>query len=181
MIDVQFLSLTRSHKIIFSKLKMFKSIIFRCVVFLSILSCPVFGKAAHDTVKSPSTAGEYQLDKSWPHRSVSDLQVKGSSISIDSWGNIVLLHRGFQAGSKAKISLIRENTVTVIDRSSGKVLREWGSDKFLEPHGLFITQHGDIFITDKVMHQIYKVILNLEIWRIMATILHMNSILLLKF
>lgn len=113
-------------------------------------------KTVEDISKN-KTLGEYSLDKGWPHKNVSDLQVFGSSVTIDNSGNIVLLHRGFQGGSKPRNSIIHENTVAIIDKNTGKILREWGSNKFLKPHGLFINKDGDLFITDTVMHQIFKV------------------------
>lgn len=39
---------------------------------------------------------------------------------------------------------------------SGKKLSEWGAYKFYLPHGLTIDMHGNYWITDVALHQVFK-------------------------
>lgn len=52
---------------------------------------------------------------------------------------------------------IREKTIYVLDPKSGAIKSGWGEDLFYMPHGMTIDVHGNYWITDVAMHQVFKV------------------------
>ncbi|KAK9308172.1 hypothetical protein QLX08_001670 [Tetragonisca angustula] len=88
-----------------------------------------------------------------------------SAVSIDPDGNIGVFHRGKRVwGSTTfdnknifdkKEGPIQENTVILLDKFGQKLL-EWGAKKFYLPHGLTIDMHGNYWITDVALHQVFK-------------------------
>lgn len=106
------------------------------------------------------TVASYQLDPTWPHSSVREMKVYGSGIVLNSEGNLIVLHRsGIMAPGAPVNQTIEEDVVLIVDSVTGKLLRSWGKSLFVWPHGLAVTDDGDIFITDSRLHQVFKVII----------------------
>ncbi|CAK9830898.1 Peptidyl-alpha-hydroxyglycine alpha-amidating lyase 1 [Anthophora retusa] len=88
-----------------------------------------------------------------------------SAVSIDPNGNIGIFHRGSRVWGmttfndenrfNSKEGPIQENTIILLDKS-GKKLLEWGGSMFYLPHGLTIDQHGNYWVTDVALHQVFK-------------------------
>lgn len=88
-----------------------------------------------------------------------------SAVSIDPNGNIGIFHRGTRVWGlttfnnenifNKKKGPIQENTVILLDKFGEKLL-EWGAKKFYLPHGLTIDTHGNYWITDVALHQVFK-------------------------
>jgi peptidylamidoglycolate lyase len=54
------------------------------------------------------------------------------------------------------LPLISEPTIEVFEEESGRHLRSWGANLFLMPHGLTIDEQGNVWVTDVLLHQIFK-------------------------
>ncbi|KAF3423168.1 hypothetical protein E2986_05440 [Frieseomelitta varia] len=103
-----------------------------------------------------------QMYQNWP-KNIKFGQV--SAVSIDPNGNIGVFHRGKRVWGLTtfdnenifdkKEGPIQENTVILLDKF-GKKLLEWGAKKFYLPHGLTIDMHGNYWITDVALHQVFK-------------------------
>ncbi|XP_026474326.1 peptidyl-alpha-hydroxyglycine alpha-amidating lyase 1-like [Ctenocephalides felis] len=102
---------------------------------------------------------------SWPK--ISDSLGQVSAVSLDSFGNVVLFHRGSrkwdaESFNKDEIFLqqnlgpIPENTILVLNSTTGDVSYEWGSHMFYMPHGLTVDYFNNIWITDVALHQVMK-------------------------
>lgn len=83
---------------------------------------------------------------------------------MDPDGNIAVFHRGNRVWGPGSFNNenkfnpnkpIAQNTIILLDKS-GKVISEWGKNMFYLPHGLTIDQHGNYWITDVAMHQVFK-------------------------
>lgn len=48
------------------------------------------------------------------------------------------------------------DTILKLDAANGKVLNSWGASLFYFPHGMTIDQHGNIWVTDVALHQVFK-------------------------
>lgn len=48
------------------------------------------------------------------------------------------------------------DTVIKLDSTTGEVLDSWGSILFYMPHGMTIDRHGNTWITDVALHQVFK-------------------------
>ena len=51
---------------------------------------------------------------------------------------------------------IIEDTFIKIDKVTGKIIKSWGSNLFIMPHGLEIDKEDNIWITDVGLHQVIK-------------------------
>ena len=78
------------------------------------------------------------------------------AIDINKNQNIVVFQR---AGKNSRLSdggFIQENVLFEIDHLSGKAILGWGANMFKKPHGLSIDNKGNIWVTDLVLHQVFK-------------------------
>lgn len=107
-----------------------------------------------------NSCDNFQFDQFWPNfLRTKSLEYFGSAVAIDKNQNVVILHRSTsqQAGNKNKSLFIHEDVVLILDPKFGMILRTWGKDIFSKPHGIEISEEGDLFITDVRLHQVFKV------------------------
>lgn len=99
------------------------------------------------------------VDESWPDAEVNSKLLYGSGVAVDASGNVLVLHRGSSFSLKPNHTMqsISEDVLLVISPISGKVLKSWGRNKFVKPHGIGIDRENNLFITDIVLHQVFKV------------------------
>jgi peptidylamidoglycolate lyase len=77
-----------------------------------------------------------------------------SGVDIDSKGNVMLVHRG--AADTPRGAKVAEAVVVTIHPQTGKVLQTWGSNTFMNPHGITIDHEDNVWITDTQLHQVFK-------------------------
>lgn len=90
------------------------------------------------------------------------LPFHGSAAVPNYQNNLLFLNRGAGYFNGRNIT-IAEPVVIVIDRTTGGILRQWGENFFFHPHGIEAARNGDIFITDVVLHQVFKVFIVLSL------------------
>jgi peptidylamidoglycolate lyase len=110
------------------------------------------GKGLDNTV-------EYMLVENWPNLP-NDLSLGNpTGIDIDSNQNIVVFHRAGREWSllgSMPTKPITANTILIIDKDNGKLIRSWGSNLFIMPHGLTVDHENNIWVTDVGLHQVFK-------------------------
>lgn len=100
---------------------------------------------------------EYELIENW--LKIPDDYVFGNptGVALKSNENLVVFHRGSRSWQvpmpKEKII---EDTFIEIDKVSGEIIKSWGSDLFIMPHGLEIDKEDNIWVTDVGLHQVIK-------------------------
>lgn len=52
---------------------------------------------------------------------------------------------------------ILTNAIVTLSPKTGDVLSSWGAGFFYMPHGITIDHHGNVWVTDVAMHQVFKV------------------------
>jgi peptidylamidoglycolate lyase len=109
--------------------------------------------------KARDASSRYELVKDWPQLPKEIILGNPTGIDTDTSDNIVVFHRAgrewpFLGGMpKAKIAA---NTILVIGRNDGILLRSWGKDLFIMPHGLTVDRHNNFWLTDVGLHQVFK-------------------------
>lgn len=99
----------------------------------------------------------YVLVKDWPDLPDDFILGNPTGLGINSDNNIVVFHRASRVWQEPMPEdEIQENTITVIDKLTGKVLNSWGAKLFIMPHGLEIDKDNNIWVTDVALHQIFK-------------------------
>ena len=107
--------------------------------------------------ESTKYINEYELIENWIK--IPDNYVFGNptGVALNSNQNLIVYHRGSRSWQvpmpKEKIL---EDTFVEIDKISGEIIKSWGSDLFIMPHGLEIDNEDNIWITDVGLHQVIK-------------------------
>lgn len=90
-----------------------------------------------------------------------------SGIAVDGDGNLHVFHRADRSWdmhtfdrhyhlSDTSEGPIPNDTVLVVDPSSGKIIYSWGANRFYVPHGLTVDRQGNTWVTDVGLHQVMK-------------------------
>ena len=104
---------------------------------------------------STKYSNEYELIENWMKTPVDYVFGNPTGLALNSSQNLVVYHRGSRSWQvpmpKEKIM---EDTFVEIDKISGEIIKSWGSDLFIMPHGLEIDNEDNIWITDVGLHQV---------------------------
>lgn len=101
----------------------------------------------------------YELVENWPQLPDTLHLGNPTGVGLDTNQNLVVFHRGTREWPYVlpmPTSTIPENTILVLNKQSGKVIRRWGSGLFIMPHGLTVDNSNNIWLTDIGLHQIFK-------------------------
>ena len=101
----------------------------------------------------------YELVKDWPQLPAGFVFGNPTGIGIDSNQNIFVFHRAYRkwpADNVMPDSNISSNTILMLDRETGKIIKSWGADLFIMPHGLTVDKWDNIWVTDVALHQVFK-------------------------
>ena len=99
----------------------------------------------------------FNLNNNWPHDSTSDLVGSPVGLGINSNDEVVIFHRGDRQWTfPFPNEKIKSNTIAIIDNESGKILKSFGANMFIMPHGLEVDYDDNIWVTDVALHQIFK-------------------------
>ena len=117
----------------------------------------------------------YCLAADWPNLPA-DLELgQAAGLGFDSGGVVYLFHRGAKSwagnptlAAKAWSLMARlfegdtstdpiaQNTILAIDPVTGALLRSFGAERFLIPHGLTVDGEDTLWVTDVGLHQVFK-------------------------
>lgn len=71
--------------------------------------------------------------------------------------NVWVFHRaGREWSDPMPEKPIDRPTIALFDGRTGKMLRSWGSNRFIMPHGLTVDARDNIWLTDVGSHQVFK-------------------------
>lgn len=102
---------------------------------------------------------QYELVKDWLQLPAGFILGNPTGIDIDREQNVVVFYRATRTWSlpwPMPTSLIKENTIMVLDPKTGKIIKSWGANMFIMPHGLIVDKQDNIWVTDCGLHQVFK-------------------------
>ena len=100
---------------------------------------------------------QYVLVKEWPNLPDNLKLGNPTGLGVDPENNIVVFHRANRAWQQPMPKdKIQNNTILTLDKNTGNVLKSWGKDIFIMPHGLEVDSEGNFWVTDVGLHQIFK-------------------------
>ena len=134
----------------------YRKIITFCL--LTILLITVRGQSNQKKITEEHVKPDsYELVKDWPNLPEDFVLGNPAGLGIDSDNNIVVFHRAGRPWSwPPPEDKIDKNTIVTIDSETGEILKNWGADLFLMPHGLEVDQENNIWVTDVGLQQIFK-------------------------
>ncbi|HEY6955287.1 MAG TPA: peptidyl-alpha-hydroxyglycine alpha-amidating lyase family protein [Flavisolibacter sp.] len=107
------------------------------------------------TVNTAKT--NYVLDTAWVQTANKYIVSQPTGIGIDKSNHIFVFQRtGRHWTEPFPDSLISQNTIFEFDSQTGKLIRSWGANLFLMPHGLTVDKNNNVWVTDVALQQIFK-------------------------
>jgi peptidylamidoglycolate lyase len=120
----------------------------RVLLFLSILFWNDGAQGAES---------RYHVVPEWPALPSSSVLGLCAGVGVNAENQVFVFHRCGRAWSNPfPTEPIPEATVSVIDGASGRLLRSWGANQFIMPHGLTIDHDGNVWLTDVALQQVFK-------------------------
>ena len=81
---------------------------------------------------------------------------EAAGVAVDTDGHVFVFHRPGRGFDPAATEMLAEAPVLEIDGETGRLIRSWGADTFLVPHGITIDGANNVFLTDVGLHQVFK-------------------------
>lgn len=100
---------------------------------------------------------EFRVVHGWPRLPDGEILGQATGVGVDSKDNVWVFHRaGREWSDPMPEKPIDRPTVALFDGRSGKMLRSWGANRFVMPHGLTVDANDNVWLTDVGTHQIFK-------------------------
>lgn len=126
----------------------------RLLVVVGLLG-PLFGACAGDDGDDGPRV--LRLVEAWPSLPAETSLGQTVGVAVDSHNHVFVFHRsGREWVEPFPSEPIAAPTVSMLDADSGVVLRTWGDNRFIMPHGLSIDADDNVWLTDVGTHQVYK-------------------------
>lgn len=99
----------------------------------------------------------YQVVQGWPVLPEGRILGAVTGVAVNSRHEVLVFHRagGSWNGNTPKAP-IKFTTIWIFDGRTGRLVREWGQNLFLVPHGLSVDDHDNVWVTDVELHQVMK-------------------------
>lgn len=98
---------------------------------------------------------EYKIDHKWGKALAGYGLGQTTGVGVDSHNHVFVFHRASRTGGPFT-SFIAENTVLMLDGTSGEILNEWGANSIRHSHGLAIDSDDNVWLTDVGGHVVHK-------------------------
>ncbi len=98
-----------------------------------------------------------EIDVEWTEAANANGLGQATGIAVDSHNHVFVFHRANRTwGETMPTNPIDQNTVVMLDASTGKPLAEWGANRFIMPHGLSVDGSDNVWLTDVGGHTVQK-------------------------
>jgi len=116
----------------------------------ALLLAPVGAQPVHP-------AERYEVVHGWPELPLGEILGQATGVDVDSKGDVWVFHRAGREWSEPfPIEPIDRPTVWVFDGRTGRLLKSWGANAFVMPHGLTVDPDDNVWLTDVGRHQVFK-------------------------
>jgi peptidylamidoglycolate lyase len=106
---------------------------------------------------SSDAPSSYQVVHGWPVLAEDYILGQASGVGVDSRNRVFVLHRADVPWiDKLNDRPIQSPAILSFDGGTGKLLNSWGSNVFLNPHGLTVDRDDNIWVTDCGRQQVLK-------------------------
>ena len=134
-------------------------LILRGVLFFGLICIFSFhgNEKPTDALNHITELPRYYLEQGWPQLSFGYQLSQPSGIGIDTSQNIFVFNRTGRTWEEPfPDTLISRDAILMLDRQSGKILKSWGSNLFIMPHGLTVDRQNNVWVTDVSLQEVFK-------------------------
>lgn len=103
-----------------------------------------------------AVALRYEEVKTWPQLPAGVQMGEAAGVAIDTNGHVFVFHRPGRGFDTSATEKLQEAAVLEIDADTGRLIRSWGANTFLVPHGITIDGANNVFLTDVGLQQVFK-------------------------
>lgn len=130
----------------------------RTVCALLVCAAPVIDtSAASAQSATPADPSGYRVVHGWPTLRDGSMLGQATGVGVDSRDDVWVFHRAGRVWTEPfPTDPIASPTIAVFDGRTGRLLREWGENRFMMPHGLTIDRDDNVWVTDVALHQVLK-------------------------
>jgi peptidylamidoglycolate lyase len=134
-----------------------KAIFLTTIAAVLLVGCGEVKESSPQVEAKAEPTSLYALVTSWPKlpKGVELGQVTG--VAVDSHNHVFVFHRSdrtwVQPFPKEKI---KGHTIAVFNGGTGELIKTFGEDKFIMPHGLSVDPQDNVWVTDVGSQQIHK-------------------------
>ena len=99
----------------------------------------------------------YLLDSTWPSFPEGVSLGQATGVAVDSHNHVFIFHRANREWVEPfPDKEIQQDTIYMLNGSTGELSNSWGSDLFIMPHGLSVDADDNVWVTDVGSQQIHK-------------------------
>jgi DNA-binding beta-propeller fold protein YncE len=103
-----------------------------------------------------AAAVRYEEVKSWPSLPPTVEMGEAAGVAVDTNNHVFVFHRPGRGFDPSATEPLKEPAVLEIDADTGRLIRSWGANTFLVPHGITIDRENNVFLTDVGQQQVFK-------------------------
>ncbi len=107
------------------------------------------------TITAAATV-RYEEVRTWPRLPAGVEMGEAAGVAVDTHGHVFVFHRPGRGFDTAATETLKDPAVLEIDAATGQLIRAWGANTFLVPHGITIDRANNVFLTDVGLHQVLK-------------------------
>jgi len=101
-------------------------------------------------------ARSFEEVKDWPRLPANVQLGECAGVAVDANGHVLIFHRPGRGFEPAATEKLTEPAVLEVDADTGALIRAWGANTFLVPHGITIDDGNNVFLTDVGLQQVFK-------------------------
>lgn len=104
-------------------------------------------------------APSYHVVHGWPILPAGEDLGAVAGVAVDSHDQVFVFHRAnrhWPDSDVLDLKPIARPTITAFDGRTGILRREWGANLFAMPHGLSLDAHGNVWLTDVALQQVFE-------------------------
>jgi len=132
----------------------------------SVRKRPGVDKSGEGRQPKALPGSDLNADPNWPTPETAKALGQLSGVSIDTYGNAVIFHRGDRTWTGQTFNLdntygldrsipIPQATILTVN-SSGHTINSWGQGLFFLPHMITVDKQNNVWVTDVALHQVFK-------------------------
>jgi peptidylamidoglycolate lyase len=111
---------------------------------------------AVDLRQHTAASVHYEEVKGWPRLPAGVEMGEAAGVAVDANGHVMIFHRPGRGFDTAATELLQDPAVLEVDPDSGELIRSWGANTFLVPHGISVDRDNNVFLTDVALQQVFK-------------------------